>query len=87
MFWIKTENLEVRTKLLEKLKQEKILAAFHYVPLHSSDAGKMFGYFFGEDKYTTKESNRLIRLPMYYDIDREYVEKVVDVIKKFYENE
>ena len=77
MFYIKTKNLEERTRLIEYLKEKGIGAVFHYVPLHSSPAGKRFGSFFGEDKYTTKESERLLRLPLYYGLKDEEVDYVI----------
>ena len=57
---------------------------FHYVPLHSAPAGQKFGEFVGEDKYTTKESDRLLRLPMYYGLKDDEIERVVDAVNKFY---
>jgi dTDP-4-amino-4,6-dideoxygalactose transaminase len=84
MFYIKTENLSERSALLEYLKINDILAAFHYVPLHSSLAGLKYGRFSGEDKYTTKESERLVRLPMYYGLEAEKIEYIVSKIKDFY---
>ncbi len=84
MFYIKVENIEVRSKLIEFLKKEGILAVFHYVPLHSSEAGKRFGEFRGEDRYTTKESERLLRLPMYYKLKEEDILKVCDKVKEFF---
>lgn len=68
MYYIKVKDLRVRTKLLAYLKERGILSVFHYVPLHSATAGKKFGRFHGEDVYTTKESERLCRLPMYYSL-------------------
>lgn len=83
MFYIKTKNLVTRTSLIEFLKEKNISSAFHYVPLHSSLAGKKYGYFFGEDKYTTQESERILRLPMYYNLSIENVEYIIDSINKF----
>ena len=85
MFYLKTKNLNERTTLLEYLKQNDVLAVFHYVPLHSSKAGKQFGYFHGEDQYTTKESERIIRLPLYYGLTREDQQKVINNVFKFYQ--
>lgn len=84
MFYIKAKDLTERTKLIAYLKENGISAVFHYIPLHSSPAGKQFGTFFGEDRYTTKESERLLRLPMYYGLKEEYIEKVAKIIKEFY---
>ena len=66
------------------LKENEINTAFHYVPLHSSPAGRKYGRFSGDDVYTTKESERLLRLPMYYSLTESDVEIVVDNIKKFW---
>ena len=84
MYYIKVKDLEERTKLIKYLKENDVQAVFHYVPLHTAPAGKKYGRFHGEDKYTTKESERLLRLPMYYGLKQEDKEKVVDLVKKFY---
>ena len=84
MFYLKTDNLNVRTRLLEYLKANGIGAVFHYVPLHSSPAGIKYGRFAGEDKYTTRESERLVRLPMYYGLSKEQIEFVCEKINAFY---
>lgn len=84
MFYIKTKDLEERSKLIAFLKENGIGAVFHYIPLHSSPAGQQFGRFHGEDKYTTKESERLLRLPMYYGLEKKDIEYVVSKIKEFY---
>lgn len=84
MFYLKAKDLEERTALLAYLKQNEIGAVFHYVPLHSAPAGHKFGRFNGEDIYTTKESERLIRLPLYYGITEAETGKVIDTIKAFY---
>lgn len=84
MFYIKTRDLEERQALIQTLREQGILAVFHYIPLHSSPAGKKFGRFHGEDRYTTRESERLLRLPMYYSLTEENVNDVVSVIEKFY---
>src|SRR5690554_1941775 len=84
MFYLKTSNLEERSALLEHLKNCDILAVFHYVPLHSARAGVAFGRFNGEDRYTTAEGERLVRLPMWFGIDKEMQQRVVDAIFEFY---
>jgi dTDP-4-amino-4,6-dideoxygalactose transaminase len=84
MFYIKVKNILVRSELIDFLKENGIIATFHYIPLHSAPAGKKFGEFKGEDKYTTKESERLIRLPIYFGLKEEEINKVVNVIKQFY---
>ena len=87
MYYIKVKDLRVRTKLLAYLKERGILSVFHYVPLHSATAGKKFGRFHGEDVYTTKESERLCRLPMYYSLSLEEAAEVVKTLKEFPEYE
>lgn len=84
MFYIKAKDLEERTKLIKFMKDNEISLAFHYIPLHSAPAGLKFGRFHGEDVYTTKESDRLVRLPMYYGLSTEEIQYVVIYIKKFY---
>ena len=83
MYYIKVKDLETRTRLIAYLKENGICAAFHYVPLHSSPAGKKFGRFYGEDVCTTRESERLLRLPMFYDLTVQDQEYIVDKIQKF----
>ena len=85
MYYIKTKDLETRGKLIDFLAKREIHTVFHYVPLHSAPAGQKFGRFHGEDKYTTKESERLLRLPMYYQLKEEDQEQVVKAVKEFYE--
>lgn len=84
MFYIKTKDLKERTDLIFYLKGKQINSVFHYIPLHSSPAGKKLGVFHGEDKYTTRESERLLRLPMYYGLGKENIECVTESIKNFY---
>lgn len=84
MFYLKTGDLEERTALISFLKENDILAVFHYVPLHSAPAGKKFGRFHGEDRYTTKESNRLLRLPMFYQLTAEQTAYIAGKVKEFY---
>lgn len=84
MFYIKTKNVEERTALIDFLKENDILAVFHYVPLHSAPAGIKFGRFHGEDKYTTGESERLLRLPMFYQLKEEEVDYIAGKVKEFY---
>ncbi|MGJ0329330.1 dTDP-4-amino-4,6-dideoxygalactose transaminase [Aliarcobacter cryaerophilus] len=84
MFYIKVKDLEERTVLLDYLKENDINAVFHYVPLHSAPAGEKFGRFEGDDNFTTKESERLIRLPMYYGLSDNEIERVCNVIYNFF---
>ena len=84
MFYIKVKDLDERTHLIDFLKEQGILAVFHYIPLHTAPAGRKFGVFCGEDRYTTKESERLVRLPMYYGLEEEKVVYIANKIKDFY---
>lgn len=84
MFWIKAKDLAERTALLAHLKEHGVGAVFHYVPLHSAPAGRRFGRFHGEDRFTTAESERLLRLPMYYGLTDADVETVANAVKAFY---
>lgn len=84
MFYIKAKDLDERTKLISYMKEHGIGCVFHYIPLHSAPAGRRFGRFCGEDIYTTKESERLMRLPMYYGLKLEDIDRVIETIEKFY---
>ncbi|MDO4483873.1 MAG: dTDP-4-amino-4,6-dideoxygalactose transaminase [Clostridia bacterium] len=84
MYYIKCKDLKERTDLIAYLKENGVLAVFHYIPLHSAPAGLKFGRFEGEDVYTTKESDRLVRLPMYYRLTEEDRNTVINAIKAFY---
>ena len=84
MFYIKTKDIKERTELIAALGKDGILSAFHYVPLHTAPAGKKFGRFHGEDVYTTKESERLTRLPLYYGLKEEEADFVIKKVKEFY---
>ena len=84
MFYIKCKDLAERTALISFLKERDILAVFHYVPLHSAPAGQRFGRFHGEDKYTTAESDRLVRLPLYYKLTIEDQDCVIKAVRDFY---
>ena len=85
MFYIKLKDYQARSKLIDYLKERDILAVFHYVPLHSSPAGKRFGVFNGVDEYTTSESDKLLRLPIWYGISDQDVEQVVANVISFFE--
>ena len=82
MFYIKLRDQEDRSDLIRKLKARDIFTTFHYVPLHSAPAGLKLGRFHGEDKYTTKESERLLRLPLFYGITEDEAQQVIDAIKE-----
>ena len=85
MFYLKAKDLEERTKLIAYLKEAEIQTVFHYVPLHTGEAGEKLGRFSGVDRYTTKESERILRLPMYYGLRDEQVSYISERIKEFYE--
>ncbi|MGE8502069.1 MAG: dTDP-4-amino-4,6-dideoxygalactose transaminase [Pseudomonas sp.] len=85
MFYMKVSGLDERTELLNFLKQCGILAVFHYVPLHTAKAGSAFGCFSGEDRFTTRESERLLRLPMWFGIAEDIQQQVVSAVLEFYE--
>lgn len=85
MFWVKCRDLEERTRFIGFLRENGVMAVFHYIPLHSAPAGMRFGRFEGVDKYTTKESERLVRLPLYYGLTPQDREKVIDTVKHFFE--
>ncbi|MCM8710190.1 dTDP-4-amino-4,6-dideoxygalactose transaminase [Clostridium sp. SYSU_GA19001] len=84
MFYIKTKDLQERTELIAYLKENGINAVFHYIPLHSAPFGEKVGKFVGEDRYTTKESERLLRLPLYYGLSQDNVQFIIDKLKEFY---
>ena len=84
MFYIKTKDMEERSRLIAYLKEKGILSVFHYVPLHSAPAGKKYGRFHGEDKFTTKESERLLRLPLFYKLTADEAAYIAEQVKAFY---
>lgn len=85
MFYIKCKDLEQRSKMISELKGEKIYAVFHYIPLHSAPAGKKYGVFWGDDYNTITESERLLRLPLWYGITDEEVDRVINAIYSFFD--
>lgn len=85
MFYVKCRDLAERTAMIAHLKAKGVHAVFHYVPLHSAPAGKQFGRFHGEDRYTTVESERLVRLPIWFGMDDNVRGKVIDAVRAFYE--
>ena len=86
MFYMKFRDLDTRQKYIEFMKENDILCVFHYVPLHSAPAGLRFGRFHGEDVYTTADSDRLVRLPLYYNIAPADLQKVIEKTKEFIES-
>ena len=84
MFYLKAKGLEERTAFISFMKANGVLAVFHYIPLHTAPAGLKFGRFHGEDRYTTSESERLVRLPMYYGLKEEQADYICDKVREFY---
>jgi dTDP-4-amino-4,6-dideoxygalactose transaminase len=84
LFYVKTANLDERNRLLAFLAECGTAATFHFVPLHSADAGRRYGRFVGEDRYTTRESQRLLRLPLWHEMGSERVDRVLSQIEDFY---
>ena len=84
MFYIKAKDYDERTNLIAYLKDKEILSVFHYIPLHTAPAGIKYGEFRGEDKFTTKESERLTRLPLYYGLTKEQNYYIIDAVRSFY---
>ena len=85
MFYIKCKDLDTRQAYIKYMRDNDIQCVFHYVPLHSAPAGKKFGRFVGKDEHTTPDSDRLVRLPMYYNIAKEDLKKVIDKTIEFFE--
>lgn len=85
MFFIKTKDLEERSKLIEFLERNHINTVFHYIPLHESKKCSFFYRFAGEDKFTTIESQRILRLPMYFDLKLQEVDYISRKIIEFYD--
>lgn len=83
MFYFKLPSLEIRTNFIKYLKDNEIQSCFHYVPLHSSPAGKKYGEFCGKDLYTTKESEKLVRLPLYYGLTKQDQYYIIETVSDF----
>ncbi|NMV06108.1 DegT/DnrJ/EryC1/StrS family aminotransferase, partial [Vibrio parahaemolyticus] len=81
MFYLKLRNLEQRSKFIEMLRDEGVMSVFHYIPLHSSPAGQEFGRFVSSDNYTTQESERLVRLPLFFNMTDVELSFVIKAIK------
>jgi dTDP-4-amino-4,6-dideoxygalactose transaminase len=84
MYYVKTADIDERSRLIAHLKANDVMSVFHYVPLHSAPAGLRYGRFHGEDRYTTRESERLLRLPMFYGLTSAQVSRVSDLVHDFY---
>ena len=85
MFYIKAKDIEERSAFISFMKENGIMCVFHYIPLHTAPAGQKFGRFHGEDRYTTSESERLVRLPMFYELTLEQVDAICDKVLEFFE--
>ncbi|WP_330115667.1 dTDP-4-amino-4,6-dideoxygalactose transaminase [Pseudomonas sp. JS3066] len=86
MFYLKTRDLACRTALIDHLKSREIIAPFHYIPLHTSTAGVFHSRFHGEDNFTTRESDKLLRLPVYYNMTDDDISRVITSVRDFYAN-
>ncbi len=84
MFYIKCKDIEQRTRFMNFMKDNEILCVFHYVPLHSAPAGLKYGRFSGEDEYTTSESDKLVRLPLYYGMKEDDLNRIIEKVKEFF---
>jgi dTDP-4-amino-4,6-dideoxygalactose transaminase len=84
VFYVKLKDLPTRTRLMDFLRQNGIDCRFHFIPLHSSAAGKRFGRFHGRDQWTTRESQRMLRLPVYYGITEAQIGKVCGKVMRFF---
>lgn len=84
MYYLKVKDIDERSSLIHYLKEHGVMAVFHYIPLHSSPAGRRFGRFNGEDIYSTRESERLLRLPLYYSMTDDEQTMVIDLVKKYF---
>jgi len=85
MFYVKLRDLEKRTRFISYMKEQGVSCVFHYVPLHSAPAGQKYGRFHGEDRFTTKESDRLVRLPMYYGLETSDLNRIIAAIHGFFD--
>ena len=85
MYYLKLKDLEERTDFIQYLKEQGVQAVFHYIPVHSAPCGLKYGRFHGEDRYTTAESERLVRLPLYYGMTGEDRDKVIRAVLSYFE--
>lgn len=84
MYYVKLRDLQQRTEFISYMKKHGVQCPFHYIPLHSAPAGHKFGNFYGEDRYTTAESERLVRLPLYYNLTNSDIQMVIDAVKSYF---
>jgi dTDP-4-amino-4,6-dideoxygalactose transaminase len=87
MFYIKLKDIKERSDFIKYMKDNGILTVFHYIPLHTAPAGIKYGRFNGEDRYTTRESERLVRLPLYYGLEEDKVDYICDRITGFFKKQ
>lgn len=85
MYYLKLKDLEERSRFIDYLSSSNVMAVFHYIPLHSAPAGLKHGFFHSEDVYTTRESERLVRLPLYYGLSNEDQAVVINAVLSFFE--
>ena len=85
MYYLKCRDLAQRTDFISFMKDRGVQCVFHYIPLHSAPAGLRFGRFHGEDEYTTRESERLVRLPLFDAITPAQQEEVINGVRAFFE--
>ena len=85
MYYIKLPDLQTRTAFIRYMSEHGVMCVFHYIPLHSAPAGQKYGRFYGEDRFTTKESERLVRLPMYYQLTQRDKSYIVETIHDFFQ--
>ena len=84
MYYVKLRDLQQRTEFISYMKECGVQCPFHYIPLHSAPAGHKFGSFYGEDRYTTAESERLVRLPLYYNLTNGDIQMVIDAVNSYF---
>ena len=84
MYYVKLKDIQQRSDFIKHMKKQDVMSVFHYIPLHSSPAGLKFGEFNGTDKYTTLESERLVRLPLFYQMNDAQVTKVINAVISFF---
>lgn len=84
MFYLKLNDIEQRSAFISYLKEAEIMSVFHYIPLHECPAGERFGHFAGENNFTTKESERLARLPLFYNMSDVNQRTVINTILSFF---
>ncbi|MEG2260838.1 MAG: dTDP-4-amino-4,6-dideoxygalactose transaminase [Raoultibacter sp.] len=85
MFYVKCADMQTRTAFIASLKTQGVCSVFHYIPLHSAPAGKKFGRFVGQDCFTTSDSQRLVRLPLYYGLTDGDQAAVIEAVFAFFD--